>query len=121
MLTLSRFSFFPLYFAPAGQLPNPGETTTETTTTPVSTSTSHNGQERRSHVAPKSIECEFCSCELTTMEGRILKYSTKAKQLRDASESIDRLNEQVQALKTENESLKNRLNQPQPENKKSGW
>lgn len=65
--------------------------------------------ERRELSHPKKITCDFCECEINTMQGEVLTFSKKAKALRDTSETFEKMQGQIDTLKSENADLKNQI------------
>ena len=61
----------------------------------------------------KRVTCDFCKCSLSP-EGDVLKMSDTAKELRDASDTIERLKRDVASVKAELEAEKART-VPAPE------
>lgn len=61
----------------------------------------------------KRVTCDFCKCSLSP-EGDVLKMSGTAKELRDASDTIERLRRDLESAKAELEAEKARK-VPEPE------
>jgi len=56
--------------------------------------------EQLSPALSKRLTCDFCGCQLTP-HGDVLKMGDDAKRYRDAADTIEKLERQIQALKDE--------------------
>ena len=122
-LTAKLYRIKPGQLPPDPVVPPREEDDDDDDTPPVPPSSRKPGEERRAHPTPRSIACGFCECEITTMEGGIVKFSKRARELRDASELIDSLKAKIADLEEKNSELKSRLSTPPAveTKKKGGW